>query len=309
MIATITLNPSIDRTLAIDRLVVGGMNRVRSKIDHPSGKGINASLTLSSLGQSTEALAFIGGESGRWLVKALLDQGLAVDCVEVEGDTRINLKVWSEKERQSTEINEPGPLVTEKELAELKSKVFTKAKHWDWVVISGSVPPGTPKEFYAALVETAKGQGAKVALDASGPALSEGITAMPDLIKPNEVEASELLGFPVEDEKGAIAAVEELTSRGIDYVLLTLGKDGAVIGHGGRMWRALTPKVRVESTVGCGDSAIAGMLHGLMKEEGIEEAIRWAIATGAAAAGTRGTTPPKLAVVTKLLSEVKLQRI
>ncbi|NLJ85816.1 MAG: 1-phosphofructokinase, partial [Firmicutes bacterium] len=103
------------------------MNRVRSKIDHPSGKGINASLTLSSLGQSTEALAFIGGESGRWLVKALLDQGLTVDCVEVEGDTRINLKVWSEKERQSTEINEPGPLVTEKELAELKSKVFTKA--------------------------------------------------------------------------------------------------------------------------------------------------------------------------------------
>ena len=308
MIATITLNPSIDRTLEIERLVVGGMNRVKTKIDHPSGKGINVSRMLNSLGQPTRALAFVGGDSGRWVVNALKAEGIELDCVPVEGDTRTNLKIWAVAEGQGTEVNEPGPAVNQDELGLLLSRVRLEACKWDWVVISGSMLPGTPPDFYATLVTLAKSQGAKVALDASGGALREGLKALPDLIKPNQVEATELLGWEPRDEAGAIRAVRELMERGISYVLLTLGKDGAFVGHSGQIWQAIAPKVPVKSTVGCGDSTIAGMLHGLRQGVSLEEAIGWAMACGAATATTWGTEPPELDGVKGVLPQVKISR-
>ncbi len=308
MITTITLNPSIDRTLEIDRLVVGGLNRVKSKIDHPSGKGINVSRALSNLGQPTKALALVGGDNGKWLVDTLGAEGIVLDYVQVQGDTRTNLKIWAMAEGRETEINEPGPTVTQDELGKLQSRVLEGAAQWDWVVISGSMPPGTPPDFYAALVESAKSQGAKVVLDASGAALREGLKACPDLIKPNKVEVTELLGWEPQDRAGAMIAVRELVERGISYVLLTLGKDGAFVGHGDRVWQATPPEVPVKTTVGCGDSTVAGMLHGLMQGAGIEEAIRWAMATGAAAATTWGTEPPKLEAVRELLPLVEIRR-
>ena len=308
LIATITLNPSIDRTLELDRLVVGGLNRVKSKIDHPSGKGINVSRALKLWGQPTEALALVGGSSGRWLTKALEEQSISMDCVEVQDDTRTNVKLWASLEGCSTEINEPGPTVTAKELQDLERKVAKKAVGWEWVVISGSVPPGTPPNFYATLVEIAKGQGAKVALDASGVALREGLEAKPDLIKPNEVEAAELLGWEPQDEAEAIEAVEALTGRGIDYVLLTLGKAGAFIGHGGQIWQGIPPKVAAKSAVGCGDSTVAGMVWALRERKDLAEAMRWAMAAGAAAATTWGTKPPEWQIVVELADQVRLYR-
>lgn len=308
LIATITLNPSIDRTLELERLVVGSLNRAKSKIDHPSGKGINVSRALKLWGQPTEALALVGGSSGHWLAKALEEKNLVLDFVEVQGDTRTNLKIWASLEGCSTEINEPGPTVTEKELQELERKVAKKASGWEWVVISGSVPPGTPPDFYARLVAIAKGQGAKVALDASGTALREGLKALPDLIKPNEVEAADLLGWEPQDKAGAIEAVEELSSRGIDYVLLTLGKAGAFMGHGGQIWQGIPPKVATKSAVGCGDSTVAGMVRALRQRKELEEAMCWAMAAGAAAATTWGTEPPEWKAVVELADQVSIYR-
>lgn len=308
MITTITLNPSIDRTLEIERLVVGGMNRVKQRIDHPSGKGINVSRTLSCLGQPTQALALIGGASGRWVVDALKAEGIELECVPVQGETRTNLKIWAMAEGEATEVNEPGPTVTQAELDLLLSRVRLEAHKWDWVVVSGRMLPGTPPDFYATLVESAKNQGAKVALDASGVALQEGLKAVPDLIKPNEAETTELLGWEIKDEAGAMMAVRELAERGISYVLLTLGKDGAFVGHNGEIWQAMPPQVSVKSTVGCGDSTIAGMLHGLVEGASLEDAIRWAMATGAATATTWGTEPPELDMVKALLPQVKVWR-
>lgn len=308
MIATITLNPSIDRTLEIQHLVVGGMNRVKSRTDYPSGKGINVTRALRQWGQPSEALALVGGASGDWLVKVLRQQGIILDYVRVQGDTRTNLKIWDALERRATEVNEPGPEVTLTELEELKSKIANKASTWDWLVISGSVPPGTPPDFYGTLVEIARSQGAKVALDASGAALREGIRTLPDLIKPNEVEAAELLGWEPQDEMGAIAAVEELAQSGISYVLLTLGKAGAFVGHEGQVWQAIPPEIEAKSTVGCGDSAVAGMVWALREGKDLSEALSWSMAAGAAAATTWGTEPADWEMVTKLVDQVKVYR-
>ena len=308
LIATITLNPSIDRTLEIQHLVVGGMNRVIRKTDHPSGKGINVTRTLSDWGQPSEALALVGGASGDWLVEGLRQQGIKVDYVKVQGDTRINLKIWDASKKRSTEVNEPGPKVTTEELEELKSRVARNASGWDWLVISGSVPPGTPPDFYANLVDIARSQGAKVALDASGAALREGVKAIPDLIKPNEVEAAELLGWEPQDETEAIEAVEELAQSGIRYVLLTLGKAGAFVGYGGQIWQGIPPEIEARSTVGCGDSAVAGMVWALKEGKDLSEAMCWAMAAGAAAATTWGTEPADWETVVRLVDQVKVYR-
>lgn len=308
MIATITPNPAIDRTLEIEKLLVGGLNRVKAKIDHPSGKGINISRCLNRWGHPTEALALVGGSSGDWLVKALGEQGIMVDHVRVEGDTRTNLKIWAISEKCATEINESGPEVTEDELLKLLAKVSRKAAGWDWVILSGSVPPGTPPDFYATLVEIAKNQGAKVALDTSGKALREGLKARPDLIKPNETEAAELLGWQLQDEQSARAAAEQLAQQGVKYVLLTLGKAGAFLAHEGQIWQGIPPEVAARTTAGCGDSALAAMVYALVEGKSPMEAMSWAMAAGAAAATTWGTAPPDWEVVARLVDQVELRR-
>ena len=305
VIATITLNPSIDRTLEIGRLVVGGMNRVKSKIDHPSGKGINVSRDLSLWGCPTEAVTMVGGDSGRWQFESLRELGIQVDFVEVEGDTRIKFKIWAAEENSSTEVNEPGPTVTEKDLQELLAMVQAKASQWDWVVISGSAPPGTPPEFYAEIVKAARAQGAKTALDASGMALREGIKASPDLIKPNETEVRDILGWEPQDEAGAIRALEELNSMGIGCVLLTMGKSGGFAGWDGCIWQGIPPEVEAKTLVGCGDAAAAGMVWALREGKGLPEALAWAMAAGAAAATTWGTEPPAWELVEDLFPKVK----
>ncbi|NMB45769.1 MAG: 1-phosphofructokinase [Firmicutes bacterium] len=308
LIATVTLNPCIDRTLELDHLVVGGLNRVKNKLEQPSGKGINVSRALSRWGQPTEALTMVGGNSGHWLVKRLEELDISVDWVEVQDDTRTNLKVWAVLDKCVTEINEPGPMVTEEELQELQAKVSSKASEWDWVVISGSVPPGTPQDFYAGLIETAKSKGARVALDASGIGLRAGLEAGPDLIKPNETEAAQVLGWELRDEAGAVAAVGELAQRGIDYVLLTLGKAGGFLGHKGQIWQGIPPEVVAQTTVGCGDSTLAGMVWALREGKDLAEAMCWAMAAGAAAATTRGTEPPEWATVEELVEQVRVCR-
>lgn len=304
MIATITLNPSIDRTLQVEHLVPGGLNRVQQKIDHPSGKGINVSRALQRLDEPTQALGLIGGDTGRWLVAALKKLGIPFDYVEVKGETRINLKIWAAADEQETEINEPGPRVTGAELAAFRNRVLAQAREWDWVVISGSVPPGTPATYCGELVEAARSRGARVVLDTSGPSLREGLKARPDMIKPNRAEAEELLGCEIKTKAEAKAAVRRFLELGIPYVILTLGKEGALYGHGGQIAWGIPPEVPVRTTMGCGDSTIAGTLHGLMQGESFLEAMRWGLAVGAAAATTWGTEWPALEYILELREKV-----
>ena len=308
MIATMTLNPTIDRTLEICRLNVGGMNRVQAVIDHPSGKGINVSRTLKTFGLPTQATALLGGESGRWIAETLTKEGLKLEVIPTAGSSRTNLKIWSREAKEATEINEPGPLVSEKELEQVLAHIEANAAHWQWLVISGSMPPGVPSDFYGTLITKAKAQGAKIALDTSGAALKQAIKAQPDLIKPNETEAEELLGRYVRHETEAEAAAAELLQYGVRCVLLTLGKDGAFLGCDGEIWRAVPPEISVKSTVGCGDAALAGLLYGFRQGASLQDALRWSTAAGAANASLPGTEPPTLDVIQMLFHQVLIKR-
>lgn len=187
MIVTVTMNPAIDRTVWLDRLVPGGLNRIRRAQNDPGGKGINVSKTIRALGGDSVAAGFLAGESGCFIERALKEQGIRCDFVYVSGETRTNTKVIEENGAM-TELNEPGPHIDKKELEELLQKLLGYAGPQTMFVLSGSVPAGVEKSIYADIVRMAREKGAKVLVDADGELFARAAAEGPDLVKPNREE-------------------------------------------------------------------------------------------------------------------------
>lgn len=187
MIVTVTMNPAIDRTVWVDRLVPGSLNRIRRAQNDPGGKGINVSKTIRALGGDSVAAGFLAGESGRFIERALKEQGIRCDFVYASGETRTNTKVIEENGAM-TELNEPGPHIDKKELEELLQKLLGYAGPQTLFVLSGSVPAGVEKSIYADIVRMAREKGAKVLVDADGELFARAAAEGPDLVKPNREE-------------------------------------------------------------------------------------------------------------------------
>jgi 6-phosphofructokinase 2 len=211
--------------------------------------------------------------------------------------------------RRQTRIDAPGPQISKEELNSLIEKLQSIQPKPDFLVFAGSVPPGVPKTIYHRLIAMAKQNGIKTVLDCDGEWLEEGIKAVPCIIKPNVHEAQQLLGTELTDEAGIIEAVKQFISRGIEIVVVSRGKDGLIISDGVETLKVTSPPVEVSSTVGAGDSAIAGLLLKLSKGESLEEAARLAVAAGTATALTPGTELCHREDVEKLLPMVEVQVI
>ncbi len=288
MIYTVTLNPSLDRTLHYARVAWGAVNRaVSSRLDY-SGKGVNISIALRQLGRESVLLGFAAGAFGRLLVAGLRAQGYRCEFVEIAGETRSNVTLIEDETGRSTKLNESGPPVTERDLAALEERLCTLLAPGDLVALAGSLPPDAPDDTYARLIAAAHARGALVALDTSGAALREGCRAAPDLIKPNEVEAEGLLGHPVQADLAA--ALGALRALGPRRVLLSRGAQGAAYADGEGCWQATPPPIVEVNNVGAGDAALAGALYAWAEGLPPAEVARWAVATGTAAAQTDGTT-------------------
>ena len=302
MIATVTLNPAIDKTLVVPDFAPGKTNRGEVERLDPGGKGNNVAKTLRQLGCPVVALGFVAGLNGQFLRRALDALGIPHDFLEVPGETRVNLKIEDPLNGTETELNEPGFPVMPAHLKEIERRVADYAARAEVVVFSGSLPPGAPPETYAALIEVAKGRGAKTVLDASGAALRAAIAAQPDLVKLNRVEAEELLG-PATDPEAALGRVQAM---GPARVVISLGADGAVGAGDGRRYRARPPRVRTRCTVGAGDAMAAALASALASQMAFPDALRLATAAGAATAASSGSSAASRDAIEALLCQVEL---
>ena len=292
MIVTITLNPSLDRTLEVDSFERGAVLRTSDPILEAGGKGVNVTRALTANGTESIAVLPVGGSEGAELTALLDAAAVHARYVPVAGRTRSNITV-SEADGTITKLNEPGSALGPDELAALTSAVGSTVSAGDWVVISGSVPPEFSAEQVQALTGSLADRAVNLAIDTSGDALVASLAARPRLIKPNRAELAEVVGRPLDSISDVIAAAKGVRELGVEIVLVSLGSDGAVlVGPAG----VIVGESHVEhprSTVGAGDCFLAGFLSRFSVDEtDVDAALLEALAWGAAAASLPGTAVP-----------------
>ena len=298
MIVTLTPNPSIDRTIELsDRLERGGLIRSTTTHDDAGGKGVNVARVVRKAGLL--AVAVLPGDHDDPLLGKLRELHLTHRAVPTGMPSRINLTL-AEADGVTTKINAPGHSIDPAHLQQLIKEVSREAVGARWAVLSGSLPPGVGAGWYAEVIEAIRDEGLDIALDTSGAPLRAAVERSAghiSLIKPNSEELGELVGIPAEaieeDPESALASIEPLLASGIGKVLLTLGSEGALLATPEGAWFAPAPKIQARSTVGAGDSALAGYLIGDLS--GFDEAKRLALAVayGSAAASLPGSRMPE----------------
>ena len=290
MILTVTLNPAIDRTLVLDQLKPGTVNRVRQVQEVMGGKGINVARVLQALGTPAIAAGFVGLDTVD-LVKHLLVQEAFETCLfEVAGSTRINTKVFATDNRSTTDLNEPGFHVSQDDLANLAKELRLLASHCDYAVFSGSCPPGLPDDVYTQLIR-ALSLTIPCALDTDAQWLRPALSACPSLIKPNLEELENTIGQKLSTEREIVQACRHLASeQTIQLILVSLGAEGSLLVAGHDSYRAPALKVTVNGTVGAGDAMLAGFLDAMIRQLSPQEAMAWATACGALAVSSSDRT-------------------
>jgi len=310
MIATVTLNPSLDEWIELDRFTPGSLNRAANFSRYPGGKGLNVSRVIRVLGGATHAFGLAGGADGDILRGLIRRLRIPHTFLPVPGTTRNNYKLLIRRPASFTEINTPGPAASRRVLDGVRRRLAGLRPFPDCLVLSGSLPPSCPSSTYADWIRRFRGR-APVVLDASGAALHDGLAAGPWLIKPNRQEAETALGSRIRGLRGALEAGQALLRRGPSLVILSLGGEGAVLAsraEGRRGWIAVPPKVTVASAVGAGDSLVGGFVHAWAKGRPLVEALRLGVACGSATAMTPGTELCHRADVMRLVTRVKIHR-
>jgi 1-phosphofructokinase family hexose kinase len=306
MIVTVTLNPTLDKTLSVPRFQPGALHRARILREDLGGKGINVSRALRALGITSRLVGFMGGGTGQVMQNRLRAAGFDVHFLEVEGETRRNITLHDEASGQYTKINEPGPTVGLHHLAALQAQVDQMTQRGDLWAFCGSLPPGAPSDLYARLIQQVQERGGRAFLDSSGPALHAGVAARPFAIKPNSEEAAELLGLPLRGDDEHCTAARRLQDKGISVVALTRGAQGLVLAMEGDALMATPPSVAVRSPVGAGDAALAGLLWAISDRCDAAETARRVVACGTATAMQEGTGVGDHALVEGILSQVEV---
>ena len=297
MIYTVTLNPAVDYNVNLDSPLKAGMNRTHDETIHFSGKGVNVSVILNRLGAENIATGFIAGFTGKAIKSNLSLEGIKTNFFEVDGFTRINLKIKGEQE---TEINGSGPFVDEQSLKELIEYLKTANKD-DIVVLSGSLARGLSNDTYKRIINDLNPLAIKTVLDTSGEALKLAISASPFLIKPNLAELSYVLGKKLTVEKEVIDGAKTLQKFGAQNILVSMGSLGAVLVlKDGTVLREEAAECCVVNTVGAGDSLLAGFLAATQTKSA-REALKKAVKIGTATACSDGLASKN--ILTKIFND------
>ena len=307
MITAVGLNLSIDRTIEVARLVPYGTNRALSTRSDPGGKADNVAMMAAMLGAKVAITGFMRRENAGFFSEKLATGGVSEDFVTLPGAMRVNVKVLDLEAGAVTEFNESGALVTERDLETIVERVSRYAVGGGWLVLTGSLPPGCPKDFYLRLIRAA--QGCRVALDADGEALAHAIEGKPHLVKPNRRELEGLTGRTMDTMDDVRRGAMALIDRGVTTAVVSLGDKGALAVDGGECLFAEPPRVVVRSTVGAGDSMVAGMTAALEAGKSLEGALRTAVAAAGAAVATPGTQAAPLEVFRQLYKTISIQKV
>jgi 1-phosphofructokinase len=281
-ILTLTLNPALDLTVRLARLEPGEVNRSETLLTHAAGKGVNVAQVLADLGHQLTVGGFLGADNPQAFDALIARRGFADAFIRVPGETRSNIKI-AEQDGRVTDINAPGPPVSEQAQQALLNQLTLIAPGHDAVVVAGSLPRGVSAQWLHHVLVQLKGLGLKVALDTSGEALRAGLRAGPWLVKPNTEELADALDCPTDSLEQQRQAAQRLHAQGVEHVVVSHGADGVNWFSPTVALHATPPKVSVASTVGAGDSLLAGMLHGLLSGEAPEQTLRRATAIAAMA--------------------------
>ncbi|MDH8821862.1 1-phosphofructokinase [Staphylococcus warneri] len=280
MIYTVTFNPSIDYVMFVDDFKIDGLNRAQDTNKFAGGKGINVSRVLKTLGVDSTALGFAGGFPGDFIAQTLKNSDIHTDFVQVDEDTRINVKL---KTGQETEVNAQGPNVTDAQFQSLLNQIKETTDN-DTVIVAGSVPKSIPSDAYAQIAKITKQTGAQLVVDAEKDLVESVLEYQPLFIKPNKDELEVMFNTSVKSDEDVIKYAKQILDKGAQSVIVSLGGDGAIYVDRQQSIKAVNPKGKVINTVGSGDSTVAGMVAGLATGLSVQDAFKQAVASGTATA-------------------------
>ena len=288
MITTVTLNVAVDKAYVIGEFHQGEVMRVQKCTNTAGGKGLNVAKVAKQCGEEVLATGFAGGHAGAYIEQMLEEQKVAHDFVHTASETRSCINVLA-ADGSSTEFLEPGAPVSEEEKDRFIAKFDQIIDKSDVITISGSAPKGLPDDIYRQMIEAVKAKGKQVILDTSGRLLEQGIKAAPTMIKPNSDEIAALLGVGITNRGELIVNGKKLQGMGIEYVVISLGADGALVITADHVYHGQPPKITPVNTVGCGDSMVAAFAVGLARAYSVEECLKYAVSVSAANALTMAT--------------------
>ena len=304
MIYTVTLNPALDHFLDVEELRLDDANRVSGECLFAGGKGIDVSRAIRHLGGDSLALGFLGGSAGQVMLNLLKAEGVTCYFTPIAQETRRNIIITTQRRRTQTMLNSQGPAVTQDEWQAFLTHLTLLNLREAYVVVSGSVPRGVPADAYRQIITLVQSRGARAVLDADGACLASGLRAAPFAMKPNVNELQRLMGRPLRSEGALVRAAEHLQRRGVEVVIVSRGAKGLlVLGPEGR-YRVSPPAVRVRSTVGAGDSTVAGFVLAYAAGEGLAQCVRMAAAAGTAATLAPGNQLCRAEDVRRLVKRV-----
>jgi 1-phosphofructokinase len=308
MILTITLNPALDRLVFVENLKWREKNIAIETHTFTSGKGFNVAKALGALAIETTALGFVGLADLDLYKQRLESRYVRVSLVPIAA-TRTNIKIIERNKNQETEVNESGATVLPNELERLRHAYLDHVSRAEYVTMSGSIAPGVPKTIYAELVQEAARYGVRAIVDASGESLRAAIEARPFALRLNHWELQELMGHALPSVDDSIAAARSLLERGIEYVVVSSGADGALLAHRTGTWFAHVPRLQVVNAIGSGDVMSAGLVYGWLRGNAPEVVLRWATTLASASVRTLESGAVEVTTAKELESQVVVDQV
>jgi tagatose 6-phosphate kinase len=311
LILTVTLNAAVDKTYRVERFTLDRVHRPTEWRIVAGGKGINVARVYQSLGGKALATGFLGGYNGRFIARSLKEEGIAADFVRTQEESRVCIAVVDPLANTQTEINEIGPQVSPSEVKSLKRKFekLVRSHPFDFVTLSGSIPPGVHDGIYAELIEIGKSAGMHCVLDASGDALKIGVHSLPWMVKPNLYEMQSLIGLPLANDEEIAQAALSVMGTGIEVVCVTQGRRGCICASEKRLWKAVPPEIEFVSAVGSGDSLLGAFLWALSQGWDVSAAVTMGVSAGAANASVYGAGFCTAEQIFQLAKSVQLREL
>jgi 1-phosphofructokinase family hexose kinase len=307
LIVTLTINPTIDRVLSVDRLAFEDRAYINSTRETAGGRGINAAAVIHAFGGETLAVFPAGGDSGKRLEAHLTRLGLPFQAVPIENQIRTNLTI-TDRHGLTVNLNEAGPTLSKPEVARVEKAVKDTLSAASWLMLSGSIPPGVPDDFYARLIAAARKKKVKTLLHADRDSLRLGIEAQPTVVTPNAQEAERLLGRSLLTRTHYLEAAAHIREMGPENVVLSLGSRGAVGAFRIGLVEAIPPRVDSVCPIGAGDALSAGYTWASERKNTPVEAMRWGVAAGTASACLPGMRFASREQTEEVFRQVELRR-
>lgn len=308
-ILTLTLNPSTDQIQTVDPFLPFGKNIVLTSDRFLGGKGINVSLTLGNLGADCVALGFAGEDTLPGYEEKLKSLSVEPRLIPIQGKTRENLKIVDLRTGKDTEFNQFGFQVNSNHLALLNSFLEAYLPIADWLILSGSLPPGVPSDYYFDLVSLAKSKGVRTCLDTSGSPLIEGFSAQPDILRINLSEMRELVQASLEEESELVREIARVQKKGVQYLVISLGSQGAIGFNGHEMLKVRTPVISPLSLTGAGDAMTGAFVFQLQQGKSFREVLAFSAAVASASVLCKEPGDFRQQDAERLNSEIQVEKL